>query len=111
MPAASREPANRRSNPPFSTKAVTLREGVAIEPAHIGHHEHRDLLVDQLRDRIAHRAAAFAQLRERSERPGDVVGRRQERLRLIRRAAEHEADAAAFAALVEKGDGAGRALA
>ena len=56
-------------------------------------------------------AAALAHLGIGRERPREVVGRRQERLRLVGRAAEDEPDAAALAALVEERDGAGRALA
>ena len=56
-------------------------------------------------------AAALADLRKGGKRPVDVVGRREERLGLVARAAEDEPDAAALAALVEEGHRAGRAFA
>ena len=88
-----------------------LAERLAVERADVGEDQHRDLLVEKLRHRIGDGAAALAHLGIGRERARQVVVRRQERLRLVGRAAEDEPDAPALAALVEEGDGAGRALA
>ena len=111
LPAASREPAKRSSIPPLSTKRAHLSERLAIKSAHIGKDEDRDLLVQQLVDRIRHAAMAVPDLGIRRQGAFDVEDRRQERLRLIGGPAEDEADPAALAALVEKMNGAGRVLA
>ena len=88
-----------------------LRQRVAVERAHIGEDEHRDLLVQQLRHRVRDAAAALAHFGVRRERAGDVVGRGEQRLRLVGRAAEDDADAPALAALVEQAHRSGGALA
>ena len=86
-------------------------EGLAVEGADIGEGQHGDLLVEQLRDGFGDAAAAVADLRVGGQGAGQVIGRRQEGLRLVGGAAEDEADAAALAALVEERHGAGRAFA
>ena len=87
--------------------------GAVVHGADIGKHQHRHLVVEQLRDRIgdALGAARLLHVGEGRERTGKVVGRREQRLGLIVGAAEDETDPSTLAALVHQRDGTGRALA
>ena len=86
--------------------------GRLVEGAHIGEDQHRDLIVEELPDGFGHSLgpACFLDIRERGQGAGEIVGRGQERLRLIVGAAEDQPDAAALAALVHQRHRAGRAL-
>ena len=80
--------------------------------ADIGQHDHRQLLVEELRDRLLWRAAiAEPHVGERRQRAGEIECRRQQRLRsVVARSADH-ADRAPAPSLVEQLHGAGRAFA
>ena len=80
--------------------------------ADIGQHDHRQLLVEELRDRLLRRAAiAEPHVGERRQRTGEIESRGQQRLRGIAGRSRDDADGAAAPALVEQLHRAGGALA
>ena len=87
-----------------------LGERLAVERADIGEDKDGDLLVEQMADGVGCAAPALAQLGIRRQGARQVIGRREQRLRLIGGRAGDEPDAAALAALVEQRHGSGRAL-
>ncbi|MGY4335499.1 hypothetical protein ACVWW3_000405 [Bradyrhizobium sp. LM2.9] len=79
--------------------------------ADIGKDDHRQLLVEELRDALLRRAlVGEPHVRERRQRAGEIEGRRQQRLRCLAARARDDADGAAAPALVEQLDRAGGAL-
>ena len=71
--------------------------------ADIGQHDHRQLLVEELRDRLLRRAAiAEPHVGERRQRAGEIEGRGQQRLRGIAGRAADDADRAPAPSLVEQ---------
>ncbi len=79
--------------------------------ADIRHHDHRQLLVEKLRDRQLRRAAiAKPHIRERRQRPRQIEDRRQQRLRGIAGRAADDTDRPAPPSLVEQLHRAGRSL-
>ena len=80
--------------------------------ADIRHHDHRQLLVEELRDRLLRRAAiAQPHVGERRQRAGQIERRGQQRLRGIVGRSRDDADGAAAPALVEQLHRAGGSLA
>ena len=80
--------------------------------ADIGQHDHRQLLIEELRDHLLRRAAvAEPHVGERRQRAGEIEGRGQQRLRGVAGRARDDADRAPPPALVEQLHGAGGALA
>ena len=66
-------------DPGIDTFANFRRQG-----ADIGEHDHRQLLIEKLRDRLLRRAAiAKPDIGKRRQSPGEIEGRRQQRLRGI----------------------------
>ena len=86
--------------------------GLAGDVADIGQHDHRHVLLDEAAHRFGRRRdLGEADIGERIERAGEVVGRGEQRLRGVGGRAGHDADGAAAPALVEQLHGAGRTLA
>ena len=80
--------------------------------ADIGQHDHRQLLVEKLRDRLLRRAAiAEPHIGERRQRAGEIERRCQQRLRGIVGRSADDADGAPAPALVEQLHRAGRSFA
>ena len=80
--------------------------------ADIGHHDHRQFLVEELRDHLLRRAlVAEPHVGERRQRAGQIEGRGEQGLRGIAGRARDDADGAAAPALVEQLHCAGGALA
>ena len=79
--------------------------------ADIRHHDHGQLLVEKLGDRLL-RSAAIAEpdIRERRQRPCQIEDRRQQRLRGIAGRAADDADRSAPPPLIQKLNRAGRPL-
>ena len=64
--------------------------------ADIGHHDHRQPLIEELPDHLLRRAAiAEPDVGEWRQRAGEIEGRRQQRLRGVAARARHDADGAA----------------
>ena len=71
--------------------------------ADVGQHHHRQLLVEELRDRLLRRAlVAESHIGERRQRAGEVEGRGQQRLRGIGGRSGDDTDRAAAPALVQE---------
>ena len=71
--------------------------------ADIGHHDHRQFLVEELRDRLLRGAAvAGPNVGKRRQRAGQIEIRRQQRLRGVAGGARDDADGAPPPALVEQ---------
>ena len=80
--------------------------------ADIGHHDHRRLLVQHLRNAVGEVGAGrLDKVGEGLQSAPDVVERRQQRLRLVGLGLREQPDAAALGALVQHADGAGVMLA
>ena len=78
----------------------------------IGEHDHRQLLVEKLRDRLLRRAAiAEPHIGERRQRAGEIERRCQQRLRGVVGRSADDADGAPAPALVEQLDRAGGSFA
>ncbi len=94
-------------DPGIETFAQLGRNG-----ADIGQDDHRQLLVEELRDALLRRAfVGQPHIGERRQRAGEVEGWRQQRLRGLAACARDDADGAATPALVEQLHRAGRTLA
>ena len=110
-PAASRGPAKRTSTPPSSTQRVKLVARIAGDVADVGEDHHRHMLIDELRNRVADRAAlGQPHIGERRQRARQIVVGGEQRLRDVGGRAAHDADGAAAPALVEQLHRAGRAF-
>ena len=80
--------------------------------ADVGHDDHRRLLVEDLRDRLGEIGIGrLDQVCEGRKRTGDVVERRQQRLRLVGFRLRDQADPAALRVLVQHAHGGGLRLA
>ena len=83
------------------------------ERADVGHHDHRQLLIEELGQRLLRGGGLVAEphVGEGRERAGQIEGRGQQRLRGVAGCAADDADRAATPALVEQLHRAGRTLA
>ena len=101
--AARRGPAKRTSVPPFCTHCATVVLDVGGQVADVGHDDHRGAAVDQFGHRDGGvRLARLADVGEGLDGAGDVVERREQRLRGLGRGAGEEADPPAAPAVVEE---------